>query len=237
MIVLLSRHGLNARNPFIAMTVMYSNLHLGPATSGVVCGKAEPGGPMERHASACPNLDRNVVDEVLARHAKASAAKTRDIGQNTLHPISNSLRRSNSFNGSVSSLTSESGMPSLKRARTESWLEDQSENHTPIIRTTEDQSAFDRDLCKWLVANNIAFNVANNPETSLFFNKWVPGIKIHESRVYSGRILNELVAEDDAIVREKTNGRVGTAISDDWKSGSKKGLSLTMTRVEGQVLQ
>ncbi|KAM5539208.1 hypothetical protein V8D89_007081 [Ganoderma adspersum] len=48
------------------------------------------------------------------------------------------------------------------------------------------QKLFEADLCDLFVACNFSFNAAENPQTRIFFNKWVPSTEVPDRRKLSG---------------------------------------------------
>jgi hypothetical protein len=119
----------------------------------------------------------------------------------------------------------------LKRTRTAT---DVSYGDAPAYHD-ELQKEFRDDFCRLLVANGWAWRSANNPETRLFMDKWTGGGIVPDRKVLSGSVLDNQVAEVEARVKTKIQGKVGIAQCDGWKNGAKKSVVSTMIMVENEV--
>lgn len=74
------------------------------------------------------------------------------------------------------------------------------------------QQEFNRDFCRFLIANRLSWNVANNPQTRLFFQRWIPGAIVPDRRTLSGPVLDKEASKVEAKFREKLYGKMGTFI-------------------------
>ncbi|KAJ7126578.1 ribonuclease H-like domain-containing protein [Mycena crocata] len=97
------------------------------------------------------------------------------------------------------------------------------------------QEEFAEDLCKLFVACNITWNSASNPQLNLFFSKYIPGAKIPDRRVLSGRVLDTLVVQAEDRMKSSVSGKLGTGQCDGWKSNAKASIITTSVTVEGQL--
>ncbi|KAJ7016163.1 ribonuclease H-like domain-containing protein [Mycena alexandri] len=97
------------------------------------------------------------------------------------------------------------------------------------------QQEFAEDLCKLFIACNVAWNSANNPELHLFFTKYLPGAKIPDRRVLSGRVLDTLVGQVENEMKAKVSGKLGMGQCDGWKSGAKASIITSSVTVEAEA--
>lgn len=101
--------------------------------------------------------------------------------------------------------------------------------------TAAQQEEFVVDFCKLLVANDISWNFAINPQTHRFFAKYRPEAIIPEQRVLSGRILDQIYADIEAKVTDTIKGKYATGQCDGFKTMSKTPVITSMATVENQV--
>jgi hypothetical protein len=66
-------------------------------------------------------------------------------------------------------------------------------------------------------------------------DKWTGGGIVPDRRVLSGSVLDNQVAEVEAGVKAKIQGKVGIAQCDGWKNNAKKSVVSTMIMVENEV--
>ncbi|KAI0349246.1 hypothetical protein OH77DRAFT_1594337, partial [Trametes cingulata] len=82
---------------------------------------------------------------------------------------------------------------------------------------------------------NIPWNVADNAELELFFEKWVPGAKIPDRRKLSGTYLDEAVESVIQKTRTDVRTKFATGQSDGWKNIAKTSVITSMMSVERQA--
>ncbi|KAJ6590824.1 hypothetical protein B0H10DRAFT_1830508, partial [Mycena sp. CBHHK59/15] len=80
---------------------------------------------------------------------------------------------------------------------------------------------FAKDLGKLFIACNVSWNSAGNPELHLFFLKYVPGAKIPDQRVLSGRVLDTLTVQAETTMKSNMLGKLVMGQCDGWKSNSR----------------
>jgi hypothetical protein len=187
---------------------------------------------MEVHARRCENLspDRfgsNLRQEVLDDLAqlKANKENTPALNQHTPQPLTGVY----SYN---SPPLQNSNIPRpLKRKMTaETALEDIHD-----MWTQTQQAEFGADFCKMLVASNVSWNMANNPETYLFFDKYLPQARIPDRRALGGQILDGVVRKVDEETKERIGGKIGTGQCDGWKNIAKTPVITSMMTIENEV--
>ena len=83
------------------------------------------------------------------------------------------------------------------------------------------QDDFAANLCNLFVACNFSFNAAENPQTHLFFAKWIPGAKVPDRRKLSGPCLDTAVTHATRTTRTAVFGQYATGQSDGWKNIAK----------------
>jgi hypothetical protein len=101
--------------------------------------------------------------------------------------------------------------------------------------TANQQQEFSEDLLKVFISAGIPWNAASDPEMNLFFNKWVPGSKMPDRRVLSGRLLDKEAAEAESRMKKRMVGKVATGQCDGWKNVARASVVATMATVEGEV--
>ena len=97
------------------------------------------------------------------------------------------------------------------------------------------QAEFDVDMCKLFVSGGISWNVASNPQTQLFFEKWIPDVKVPDRRIMSGRVLNGEVDKANVKIKEKVRGKVATGQCDGWTNIARTSVVTSMMTVEHEV--
>jgi hypothetical protein len=123
-----------------------------------------------------------------------------------------------------------------KRRRTSSVYED-----SPIIGSTAQpwtpsrQHEFGEDFCRLLVTTRSAWNFANNPETHLFADKWIPGSVVPDRRTLSGPILDRGAGKVEDKLRLKLKGKMVTFQTDGWKNRAKQSVVDTMVTAGSEV--
>jgi hypothetical protein len=90
-------------------------------------------------------------------------------------------------------------------------------------------------LLKVFVSAGIPWNAASDPEMHLFFEKWLPGSKIPDRRVLSGRLLDKEVLEAENRMRGRMEGKLATGQCDGWKNAARASVVASMVTVEGEV--
>jgi hypothetical protein len=126
--------------------------------------------------------------------------------------------------------------PSHKRRCTLSVLDD-SPSSGRTIWTPAMQSEFGEDLCRLFITIRAPWNSANNPETHLFVQKWIPGGVVPDRRTLSGPILDREAAKVEARLKAKLQGRLATFTTDGWKNKAKQSIVASMVSVASEVSQ
>ena len=123
-----------------------------------------------------------------------------------------------------------------KRRRTSSVYED-SPIFSPITQvwTPSRQQEFGDDFCRLLVATRSPWNFANNPETHLFAQKWIPGAVIPDRRTLSGPMLDREAAKVEDKLKLELKGKMATFQTDGWKNKAKQSIVATMVTVGSEV--
>ncbi|QRW03496.1 hypothetical protein RhiLY_02495 [Ceratobasidium sp. AG-Ba] len=96
----------------------------------------------------------------------------------------------------------------------------------------EQQKQFESDLCKLWVANGFAWHAINQPQTQIFFQKWLPEARLPDRQKLSGDVLLQEVEHANASMREAIRGRVATGMSDGWKNIKRNYLVASMLSVD-----
>lgn len=91
------------------------------------------------------------------------------------------------------------------------------------------------DLCQFFVAGNISWSFIENPYARHFFQKWIPGLYMPDSKAMSGRILDEHVMRIEKEMMDEVVGKHGTGQCDGLKGISRESVISSMVNVESQV--
>lgn len=97
------------------------------------------------------------------------------------------------------------------------------------------QQQFAGDLCRLLIACNIAWMAVDHPYLRAFMAKWIPEAILPTRKALAGRVLDQ---ESDKVVRDMrmhVKGRYATGQSDGWKNITKTSLVASMINVEFMV--
>ena len=197
---------------------------------------------MAAHALSCPNLSAQRVKAVAAladiekaaemrkaeRRPRASYANTENIPPtgSTLLRLSASIAPI-SRNGSTSShFDSDLESPPAKRVK-KTLLEP--------IWDAACQEDFATDLCKLFIACGVAWNVAENPQFQLFFEKRLPKADIPDRRSLSGKYLNKVSDEATGMVRKSVRNKLAMGQCDGWKNVAKTNVVSTVMSVSHKV--
>ncbi|KAM5543668.1 hypothetical protein V8D89_002919 [Ganoderma adspersum] len=105
--------------------------------------------------------------------------------------------------------------------------------HTPWDENH--QKLFEADLCDLFVACNFSFNAAENPQTRIFFNKWVPGAEVPDCRKLSGSCLDAAVTTALAGTQTAVFGQYATGQSDGWKNVAKTSVLTSTMNVNSRA--
>ena len=97
------------------------------------------------------------------------------------------------------------------------------------------QESFASDLCRLLIACNIAWHAVELPYWQFFFQKWLPGCLIPGRLSLSGRILDEEATKVMDKVKMYVKGRFATGQCDAWKNIAKTSIVASMINVEYSV--
>jgi hypothetical protein len=112
--------------------------------------------------------------------------------------------------------------PPAKQQRTETW-------------TASTQREFSADILKVFVSAGIPWNAASDPELRLFCKKWIPGSKVPDRRVLSGRLLDKEAMHAESRMKKMIEGKLGTGQCDGWKNVARASIVASMVTVEGKV--
>ncbi|KAG8786751.1 hypothetical protein FRC12_016282 [Ceratobasidium sp. 428] len=96
----------------------------------------------------------------------------------------------------------------------------------------EQQRLFESDLCKLWVANGFSWHAINQPQTQIFFQKWLPDAKLPDRHKLSGAVLRQEVELANASMRSAVSGRIATGMSDGWKNIKRNYLLASMLSVD-----
>ncbi len=99
----------------------------------------------------------------------------------------------------------------------------------------DEQERFKKDLCRLFVANNIPWNVVNNPEFKKFASAYLGNPPLPSRQTLSGRILRNLVKEVEGDVRKRVSGQMGTGQCDGWKNIARISVVATIVTVNAEV--
>ena len=192
---------------------------------------------MAAHALSCPNLSSQRVKAVAALAEVEKAAEMRKaerrprVSTNTenIPPAGSTLLRVApiSRSGSTSShFDSDLESPPAKRAK-KTLLEP--------IWDAACQEDFAADLCKLFIACGMAWNVAENPQFQLFFEKWLPKADIPDRHSLSGKHLNKVSGEATGMVRKSVHNKLAMGQCDGWKNVAKTNVVSTVMSVSHKV--
>jgi hypothetical protein len=212
---------------------------------------------MVPHLCKCVHVDP--ATRTRAQSARAEAAATDALEQHQpTRRLSHSTSWSHSLQPPASSSNTWPGGPSIsgtpsplpsplllatslnmdplpKRRRTSSVLDSPLSGRPSW--TLAMQSEFGEDLCKLLISIRASWNSANNPQTHIFFQKWVPGAVVPDRRTLSGPILDREAAKVDDRLKLKLRGRLATFTTDGWKNKAKQSIVASMVSVASEVSQ
>ena len=97
------------------------------------------------------------------------------------------------------------------------------------------QQEFGEDFCRLLIATRSSWNTANNPQTRLFIEKWIPGAIVPDRCTLSGPILDREAGKVEEKLKLKLKGRKSTFHTDRWKNKAKHAIVATMVSVDFEV--
>jgi hypothetical protein len=134
-----------------------------------------------------------------------------------------------------------SDMRPEQRARTESYI--------PVVGeavfygetapkeqwSSSKQAEWMADMCRLMVACNVAWWAVDHPYWRYFFAKWVPSALLPGRKQLSGRILDEEAAKVVESMKVKLKGKHATGSCDGWKNIAKTSLIASMINVEYEV--
>jgi hypothetical protein len=125
----------------------------------------------------------------------------------------------------------------LKRNRVSSFTAgpDGSLNLVERVWNPSLQQEFGEDFCRLLIATSSSWNTANNPQTRLFVEKWIPGAIVPDRRTLSGPILDREAGKVEEKLKLKLKGRKSTFQTDGWKNKAKQAIVATMVSVDFEV--
>jgi len=191
---------------------------------------------MEGHARQCNNLTPERFGSNLRKDIIDELARVKSNKENI--PASNPQTRLNtpqSFSEFCSHIptplqNSNTGRPLKRKMTAETAIDD-----VYNMWTQSQQADFGADFCRMLIANNISWNTANNPETHIFFDKYLPQAHIPDCRVLGGRILDGVVRDVEDETKHRIGGKVGTGQCDGWKNIAKSSVITSMMTVDNEV--
>lgn len=178
-----------------------------------------------RHISKCAHVDtaareRAKFDLKFKSPGTRSDVPVSDPSPSTTahpHPLSASASAESMGSGHASSVPL-----SAETAPSRKWTESL-------------RRAFDADVCRLLVAVNLAWWAVDNPFWRYFFEKWIEGCYMPGRITLSGRILDEEAGKVQAQMKDEVHGRFGTGQCDGWKNIAKRALIGSMVNVEYKV--
>ena len=97
------------------------------------------------------------------------------------------------------------------------------------------QQEFNEDFCRFLVANDVSWNTANNPKTWLLLQKWIPGAIILDWWTLSGPILDKQAGKVEVKLKMDLKGNMATYITDGWKNVLRQSITAGMINVRSEV--
>ncbi|KAJ7248006.1 hypothetical protein C8J57DRAFT_1240516 [Mycena rebaudengoi] len=175
-----------------------------------ICGKVDP---MRRHATSCPHILESPQrtkkrDSVFAQIDAAKARVNQAAAAPQLSPFGAPMPLP-AHSPPAFAHSPPPGLPLLSfsplpESDTESsLLFDEHRSHNKHRRTSStasfisgrptwassQQDVLEQDLCKLFVANGWSGQAVGNPETKMFFDKYLPQAKLPDRRVLSDRIL------------------------------------------------
>lgn len=124
----------------------------------------------------------------------------------------------------------------LKTACSSSSPEGLCECDCHSVWSTQKQNEFAQDLCSLFIVCGFAFNAVSNPQTTLFFSKWLPRAKVPERRQLSGPHLEALATMATSDTRASVQGKYATGQSDGWKNIAKDPILASTMNVNKQVI-
>ena len=98
------------------------------------------------------------------------------------------------------------------------------------------QKEFKCDLVDLFVVCSVPWNVANNPQTHNFAEKWLPeDVVIPDRHVLSGCVLNSQVKKVKDQICKKVTRKLATGQCDGWKNIAKTSVVAMVMSVENEV--
>ncbi|OBZ67907.1 hypothetical protein A0H81_12375 [Grifola frondosa] len=209
-----------------------------------------------KHLKACPEVSETLRDEVkqelLNRMNKSAERRKRKACDENTNPNGetiqagvSALSRESSFSNSVSGINS---LTTLNLNSSRNTSENPYANKRQRTNGNEEpfygvvlperhwddstQTRFAADLCRLLVACNVAWWAVEHPYLRWFFGQWVPGANIPGRTTVSGRILNEEAGKVVDMMKLQVKGKYATGQCDGWKNISKTSLVASMINVE-----
>lgn len=125
----------------------------------------------------------------------------------------------------------------VKRRRTEAGLDVPfyGETQQPQPWPEHIQQQFQADLCRLIIACNIAWWAVDHPFFRYFFGRWMPEALLPGRKVLSGRILETEAQRILAEMKTAVGHRYATGQSDGWKNVSRTSLQASVINVEYTV--
>lgn len=97
------------------------------------------------------------------------------------------------------------------------------------------QDEFAADLCRLLVACNIAWWAVEHPYFRHFFSKWLPMAILPGRKTLSGRVLDTEAGKVTELIKRDVRDRFCTGQCDGWKNIAKSALVASIVNVEYAV--
>ena len=198
---------------------------------------------MAAHAKCCPNLDiqqvRTVSAQAEAHEIREKEKRTRrgkapdrsntenELPRITIHAASTVTTPLSRHGSSSSRLGDDLEPPPAKRFKPTP--------HPEPIWDEACQTEVAHDLCKLFAACGISWNVIDNPQFHLFFEKWLPRARIPDRRALSGSVLNTVAEEAVGAVKVRVAGKLAMGQSDGWKNIARTNVISSVMSVDHQV--
>lgn len=104
----------------------------------------------------------------------------------------------------------------------------------PIALAFAELQEFHLDILHLFAANSFSLHAIGNPQTRLFFQRWIPGPKLPTQQALGGRVLRAAVKDSKDRMKAAVDGKLAIGISDGWKS-ARKALLACMVDVDYKV--
>ncbi|KAK1222630.1 hypothetical protein PQX77_014513 [Marasmius sp. AFHP31] len=201
-----------------------------------ICGKSEQ---MINHMKTCKTIQKSSEltqkrEDIITRY------RATKIQRQPLQQLASFQPNSTHFPSLPTPIQSASSSMASISPRSGSARESQQISHSnkrlrtsssfPVAQDCWDseQQEFNQDLVRLFAACGFSWNSANNPETTLFFGKYVPQARVPDRRVLSGTILDREVNRVEGNVWQQVQGQKATYQADGWKNIAKTNVISSM---------